>query len=131
MDTRMTFRELPRGRQTLAVVLAVVAVPATFLSIFDPLEGGMALLATFALNRVIRSISTVPTNRLYLWSFVTAAVVGGVALGIAVAQGEKDGMSDLVRAMAYAYSAITLFVTAGAARYAWDILSAYRPGTDR
>jgi hypothetical protein len=129
MDARMTFRELPRGRQTTVVVLAIAAAPLTFLSIFDPLEGGMALLATFALNRLIRWLSTMPAPRLYLWSFVAAVVVGGVALGMAIAQGEKDGMSDLVRVLAYAYSAITLFVTAGAALYARDILAAYRSGT--
>ena len=67
-----------------------------------------------------------PTNRLYLWSFLAAFVVGGVALGMAIAQGSKDEMSDLVRALAYGYSAITLFVTAGAATYAWDLLKAYR-----
>ena len=129
MDARMTFRELPRGRQTTVVVLAIAAAPLTFLSIFDPLEGGMALLATFALNRLIRWLSTMPAPRLYLWSFVAAVVVGGVALGMAIAQGEKDGMSDLVRVLAYAYSAITLFVTAGATLYARDILAAYRSGT--
>jgi hypothetical protein len=121
--------DMSPGRRLAAVILAIVAVPLTFLSIFDPLEGGMALLATFALNRMIRWISTIPTNRLYLGSFVAAVVVGGVALGMAIAQGEKDGMSDLVRVLAYAYSAVTLFVTAGAAKYAWDILAAYRPGT--
>lgn len=127
MDARTTFRELPRNRQTLAVVLAALAVPATFLSIFDPIEGGMALLATFALNRLIRVISETPTTRLYIRSFVAAFLVGGTAIAIAMAEG-GDGktMSDLVRGLAYLYSAITLAVTAGAAQYAWELLRAYR-----
>ena len=76
--------DISKQRRLTAVVLAVVAVPLTFLSIFDPLEGGMALLATFVLNRLIRVVSGTPTNRLYLWSFGAAVVTGGVALAIAV-----------------------------------------------
>ena len=114
-------------RRLTAVVLAVVAVPLTFLSIFDPLEGGMALLATFVLNRLIRVVSGTPTNRLYLWSFGAAVVTGGIALAIAVTQG-SDGkdIPGAAVALAYGYSAITLLVTAGAAKYAWDLLTAYR-----
>lgn len=129
MDALKMFHDLPRGRQTLVVVLAVLAVPFTFLSFFDPLEGGMALLATFALNRVIRMISEVPTNRLYLWSFAVAVVVGGTALGLAIAEGSKDPAGGIVMALAYVYSGITLFVTAGAAKYAWDLVGAYRTTT--
>lgn len=127
MDARQTFRELPRNRQTLAVGLAVLAVPLTFLSIFDPLEGGMALLATFALNRLIRVISETPTTRLYLWSFVAAVLVGGTALGLAMAEGgDKESAPQIVMTLAYVYSGITLAVTAGAAQYAWELVRAYR-----
>ena len=119
--------DISSGRRLTAVILAVVAVPLTFLSIFDPIEGGMALLGTFALNRVIRVISDTPTNRLYLWSFGAAVVTGGIALAIAVTQG-SDGkdIPGAAVALAYGYSAITLLVTAGAAKYAWDLLTAYR-----
>lgn len=126
MDATKTFRELPRNRQTTAVVLAIVAVPLTFLSIFDPLEGGMALLATFALNRAIRWISTIPANRLYMRSVAVAAAVGAIALGIAIAQGGRDPIPGLVRGLVYVYSAATLFVTVGAAQYARDLVRAYR-----
>ena len=116
-----------KQRRLTAAVLAVVAVPLTFLSIFDPLEGGMALLGTFVLNRVIRVVSGTPTNRLYLWSFGAAVVTGGIALAIAVTQG-SDGkdVPGVAMAFAYAYAGITLLVTAGAALYARDLLTAYR-----
>lgn len=117
-------------QKTIGVVLAVIAVPLTFLSIFDPLEGGMALLATFALNRVIRVLTGVPTNRLYLWSFVTAFVVGATAIAFAVAgDGDADRPNQIARSLAYLYAGITLFVTMGAAQYAWTLVTARRAGT--
>ena len=124
--------DISKQRRLTAVVLAVVAVPLTFLSIFDPLEGGMALLATFVLNRLIRVISGTPTNRLYLWSFGAAVVTGGIALAIAITQG-SDGkdIPGAAVALAYGYSAITLLVTAGAAKYAWDLFRAFRAGARR
>lgn len=130
MDARPTLQQQPRTRQLIAVTLAVLAVPLTFLSIFDPLEGGMALLGTFVLNRVIRAVSGVPTNRLYLRGFIVSFVIGATALAFAVALNTDGGKtSDAVMAMAYVYAASTLVVTAGAAKYAWDLLEAYRAGS--
>lgn len=110
-------------RRTTAIALAVIAVPVTALSFLDPLEGGMALVAAFTLNRLVRYLSDVHAPRLYMWSVAAAAVVGATALGLAVAQGEK-GEWWIVMPLAYLYSAITVFVTLGSVLYARDVLKA-------
>lgn len=70
-----------RVRHTIALVLSILTVPVLALGIFDPMEGGMAMLAAGILILITWLVGRVPVPRLEWIGWVATVTVGTVALG--------------------------------------------------
>ena len=79
-----------KGRLIAALAIAAVTVPVLVLGLFDPLEGGIALLIGGVLIVATRLVGRVPVPRLEWISWAAAVVIGAAAIAVAVAQGPRE-----------------------------------------
>lgn len=73
------------ARHVIGLVLTILTIPALALGLFDPIEGGMALLVAGLLILATRLVSRVPVPRLEWMSWV-------VTIGVAVAALASAGL---------------------------------------
>lgn len=93
--------ELPAARRVAAIAFAVVAVGFVAFGIFDPLEGGMALLMGIIPLAAARVLSQVPFPNLLRYPFAVAIVSGVIAIVLAINTG--DGTPPAVWALVAVY----------------------------
>lgn len=72
------------ARHVIGLVLGILTIPVLALGIFDPLEGGMAMLMAGAIIVATWLISRVPVPRLEWVAWVATAALSGTALTSAV-----------------------------------------------
>jgi hypothetical protein len=72
------------GRHAVGLVLSILTVPVLVLGLFDPLEGGLAMLAAGVLIVVTWLVSRVPVPRLEWISWLATVAAGVSAIAGAV-----------------------------------------------
>lgn len=72
------------ARRVVGLVLSILTVPVLALGIFDPMEGGLAMLVAGALILATWLVSRVPVPRLEWIGWVATVGIGAVAIGFAV-----------------------------------------------
>lgn len=115
-------------RRAAAVILAIAAVPVVMLGLFDPLEGGMALLASAVPLLLARLLSRVPFPALLAIPYAVAVVTGASAIGVAVALPDQEPL--ILRLLLAAYELSVGVAIVGSVVNAVTVVRRTRPGAD-
>ena len=120
------------ARHVIGLVLAILTIPVVALGMFDPLEGGMAMLAAGVLVLVTWLTSRVPVPRLEWISWVatmTAAVISltsAVLLRTAEVTGPGLGLPWWLVGLIALYEAGVVVTFAGGIWYCLRLLRTVR-----
>lgn len=101
----------------ISVVFAFLAVPAVSLGIFDPIEGGMALVASLIPVSIARFVSGIRLPRI-LWIPLVTSFVTGVTTIVLAVQAMPDSRTPAVNAALWIYEAAVVVTIVGSIRYA-------------
>lgn len=113
-------------RRWTAMVLAAVALPLMIMSLIDPLEGSIPLLAAVMLTVIVRLMSRVPIPRLELSGMIASVAMAAVTLIVlATTSASVSASPDRVEnplggwalALLWVYRAAVLLAVAGAVQY--------------
>ena len=72
------------ARRVVGLVLSILTFPVLALGIFDPMEGGLAMLVAGVLILATWLVSRVPVPRLEWIGWVATVGIGAMAIGFAV-----------------------------------------------
>lgn len=101
----------------ISVVFAFLSVPAVSLGIFDPIEGGMALVASLVPVSIARFVSGIRLPRI-LWIPLVTSFVTGIATIVLAVQAMPDSMTAAVTTALWMYEASVVVTIVGSVRYA-------------
>ena len=101
----------------ISVAFAFIAVPAVSLGIFDPIEGGMALVASLIPVSIARFVSGIHLPRI-LWIPLVVSFVTGVLTIVLAVQAMPDSRTPVVNAALWLYEGSVVVTIVGAVRYA-------------
>lgn len=87
--------ESMRPRLIASLILGIVTLPVLFAGLFDPLEGGIALLVAVGLGVGVRLLSAVPLPRLTWISMLATMGVGILALVLAFVQMPSEAVQEV------------------------------------
>ena len=87
--------EAMRPRLIASLILGIVTLPVLIVGLFDPLEGGIALLIALGLGVGVRLLSAVPLPRLTWISMLATIGVGILALVLAFVQMPSDAVQEV------------------------------------
>lgn len=115
-------------RRGAAIVFAILAVPVVMFGLFDPLEGGMALLASAVPLLLARLLSRVPFPPLLSIPYAVAIVTGASAIGVAVALPDQE--PPILQLLLVAYELSVAFAIVGSVVNAVNVVRRTRDGAD-
>lgn len=122
---------MTQRRLLAASILQGIAVIVSLFGLFDPLEGGLALLVVAALLGAVWSLSRIAIPRWYWALLVTAVALAAIiilVIGLANPEVNQAGspLNTQVRVAIWFYRAAVFGVVAGATNYLGRVIAAYR-----
>lgn len=122
---------MTQRRLLAASILQGIAVVISLFGLFDPLEGGVALLAVGAILGAVWWLSRITIPRWYwglLVGSVALAVLIVLVIGLAGSEAQQSGSAvhTQIRVAVWFYRAAVFGVVAGATNYLGRVIAAYR-----